>query len=140
MVDYCRDARAGLYMPESWYVHMIFSFSPKASPALRNPLDGRLVPSRNRSQSANAFRVVFDVLDFLGWDHLQPGVFVCHGDRRHIHVHAVIVRPVEGGGLWNIMRMSRKQLWEIAQIGTDAFDLPGVGRTAGQHHDRWVKL
>lgn len=138
MVDYCRDARAGLDMPGTWYVHMIVSFSPKAAPALRNPPDGRPVPPSNRSQSANALRVVFDVLDCLGWHPLQPGVFVCHGDRRHIHVHAVIVRPVEGGGLWDIMRMSRKRLWEIAQIGTDAFGLPGAGRTAAQHQGRWL--
>lgn len=138
MVDYCRDTRSGLDMPEAWYVHMIFSFSPKASPALREPPDGHVVPPRNRSQSANALRVVFDVLKFLGWHPVQPGVFVCHGDRRHIHVHAVIAVPAQGKDLWDIMRMSRKWLWEIAQIGTDAFGLPGVGRTAEQHQHRWL--
>lgn len=140
MVNYSRNARIGLGRPETWFLHMIFSFSPKASPALRDPPDGHVVPARNRSQSANALRVVFDALDFLGWHPMQPGVFVCHGDRRHIHVHAVIVLPFEGGGLWDIMRMSRTQLWEIAQISTAAFDLPGVGRTAAQHHDRWIVL
>jgi hypothetical protein len=141
MVRYCQSARVGKHMPDPWYVHIMLSFSPKATPALMAPPDKHAVPAKARSMTGNAIRLAFDALDFLGWGGTQPGVFVVHGDRRHIHVHAVIVLPVKDGDVWDVLRFSRRQVNEIAQICSDAFELPG-GRTstAREHLRRWMSL
>lgn len=60
----------------------------------------------------------------MGWSEVQPAVFVAHADKAHIHVHVVTTAPVYGGGLWDVFRFSRKRLVEIAEICSDAFDLP----------------
>ncbi|MGJ7579819.1 hypothetical protein ACSFA3_06520 [Variovorax sp. RHLX14] len=82
------------------------------------------------SHSTNAIRVAKDALDFLGWSDSQPSLFVVHGDRKHVHVHAVIAIPVYGGGTWDVLRFSRQQLHEIAKFATEAFDLPTRTRDA----------
>jgi len=144
MVDYCRARSAGKDMPDAWYAHVIFSFAPKASGDLRVPPDPHASPPKARSQAQNALRLTFDALDFLGWSAAQPGLFVVHGDRQHIHVHGALATPVRStskDNVWGVMRMSRRQLWEISTMCREAFGLPEPDRVhADEHHKRWIAL
>ncbi|MGJ7554650.1 relaxase/mobilization nuclease domain-containing protein [Variovorax sp. RB3P1] len=129
-IQYCREASSPGPVPEVWYVHLIFSFSPASTPTLRSPTDCHRSPASGVSHSANAIRVATDALDFLGWSGTQPSLFVVHGDRKHVHVHAVIAIPVYGGTTWDVLRFSRRQLHEIAKLAAEAFDLPTRTRNA----------
>lgn len=141
MVRYCQAARAGKPEIDPWYVHIIVSFSPKTTPDLAAPPDPHKVPRKANSIARNALRLTFDALDFLGWGQTQPGVFVVHGDRQHVHVHAVIVLPVKGGDFWDVMRFSRREINQIARICSDAFELTTTrGDTARKHQKRWAAL
>lgn len=139
-VRYCREATVGQTMPEVWYVHMIFSFAPVASSDLKTPPDPHWHLPRWASQSANAIRIARDALDFLGWIDMQPAIFVVHGDRRHIHVHAVIAIPVFGDKPWNALRLSRRLLNETAKICADAFHLPITARSVEPYYKKWESL
>ena len=76
----------------------------------------------------------------MGWSGTQPGVFVVHGDREHIHVHAVISTPVFNGGVWDIFRFSRQQLFEIAQKCTEAFNLSTETPALQRYYKKWEKF
>lgn len=123
-VRYCRLATAGQDKPNVWYVHFIFSFAAATTPKLAFPPDTHVFPERCQSIAKNAIRIAKDALDPLGWGATQPSLFVAHGDRAHVHVHAVIAIPVFGGKNWDVMRFSRKHLNECAQVCAEVFGLP----------------
>jgi hypothetical protein len=122
----CKGLKAcvGRKRPSSWFVHIIFSFEPIAAHDLWSPADTHKTPPRNAAPAANAIRITRDALDFMGWSNTQPAVFVAHADKAHIHVHVVTTVPVFGGGLWDVFRFSRKRMFEIAEISSEAFGLP----------------
>jgi hypothetical protein len=141
MFRHCREACAGKPMPHRSYVHIVISFAPAAKRVLAAPIDPHHVPPKAWSMAGNALRVAFDALDYLGWEGEQPAVFVVHGDRRHVHVHAVIALPIKQGRTWDILRFSRKQIDEWAKITSDAFNLPlSSGKTARKHQQRWETM
>jgi len=110
--------------PRNWYVHLIVSFAATDTAALRNPPDPHHTPQKWQSVAANTIRIARDAFDFLGWDGVQPAIFVAHGDREHLHVHAVIATAVFPDGYWNAFNFPRQRLDEIAAICADAFSLP----------------
>lgn len=125
----CRGLKhcLGNVRPASWYAHLIFAFSPTSTDHLRSPPDQHRTPPRSASKSANAIRIARDALDLLGWSGTQPALFVVHGDKRHIHVHAVVATTVFDGGTWDAFRFSRRQLFEIAAICAETFQLSSGG-------------
>lgn len=139
-VRYCRTATIGKEMPAVWYVHIICSFAPVASPDLKTPPDTHRYPPQWKSQSKNALRISQDALDNLGWSDLQPGFFVVHGDRRHIHVHAVIAIPIFNSKPWNILRFSRMFIDEIAKTCANAFSLPISAQELKPYYKNWSNL
>lgn len=133
-VLYCRRACAGRKIPDAWYVHIIFSFAAAATADLIDPPDNHVSPRRHKSSASNAVRIAKDALDFMGAPNSQPAIFVVHGDRRHVHVHAVVALPFVGPEDWDLLRISRVQLNEIAKICAGAFQLPLTKRAARAHH------
>jgi len=109
--------------PDPWFVHIIFSFAPIDENQLRSPADQHTSPSRWASTTSNTIRIARDALDFLGWDAVQPSVFVVHGDTDHIHIHAVIATPVFPDAFWNVFKFQRRELFEVAKIAANAFNL-----------------
>lgn len=91
---------------------------------------------RWESAAQNAYRIARDVLAFTGWTPNRPTLMVAHADRRHVHVHVVAVIPVLNDEDWDILRMSRRQLNEVAKLCAGAFGVP-VG--AAQHL-KWKHL
>lgn len=140
MDRYCRAARSGQALPAVWYTHIIISFPPAATKALREPVDPHDHIPRWKSPAQNAYRLARDVLDFLGWTENRPTLFVAHGDKRHLHVHVVAVLPVFNDEDWAVLRLSRRQLDEVAKICASAFGIPLASRAAHQHHRKWEQL
>lgn len=140
MIRYCRAARVGQPMPDVWYVHAIVSFSPAASPVLKTPVDPHQHVPRWASTAQNSYRIARDVLDFTGWTLNRPTVMVAHADRRHIHVHVVAVIPVWNDEDWGILRMSRRQLNEVAKLCAGAYGIPVASQNTDPHHIRWQHL
>jgi hypothetical protein len=138
-VRYCRESTSGRDMPDVWYVHFIFSFAPTTTPKLTFPSDTHLLPQRGASTSKNAIRIAKDALDAFGWSDTQPSIFVVHGDRAHVHVHAVIAIPVFGGTNWDVLKISRQQLHEYGQICAEAFSLP-TSMNVNSHFRKWEDL
>lgn len=130
----------GRRRPASWYTHIICSFAPIATTDLRTPSDGHRTPRKWASSAANAIRITRDALDFLGWSGAQPGVFVVHGDRQHIHVHAVIATPVFGGDVWDIFNFSREEMFLVARRCTEAFDLSTETPQLQRYYRRWEHI
>jgi len=130
----------GTKRPPNWYTHIIFSFAPMATPDLLQPPDTHETPLRNLSPSANAIRIAKDALDFMGWSETQPAVFVVHRDRAHIHVHVVTTVPVFGGGVWDVFRSSRQQLFEIAKLCTEAFGLSTETPRIQRYYRTWDRI
>lgn len=135
----CKGLKAcvGRPRPPAWYAHVVFAFAPIASPEIRNPADDHQSPPRNASSAANAIRIARDALDFLGWGGTQPAVFVAHGDRAHIHVHAVIATPVFGGDVWDVFRFSSRQLFDVAAACTSAFNLSTGTPMLEKYYEQW---
>jgi len=94
--------------PNDWYVHIIFSFSPEDKSALRSPPDPHNIPAKRASSTSNLIRIAKDALDFLGWDQVQPAVFVAHSDKEHPHVHAVIATALFPDGYWDVFQVPTK--------------------------------
>ncbi|WP_422012755.1 relaxase/mobilization nuclease domain-containing protein [Roseateles sp.] len=140
MDRYCRAARPGQPLPDVWYVHIIVSFPPGATGVLRVPVDPHEHITRWRSPAQNAYRITRDVLEFFGWTQNRPSLFVAHGDRRHVHVHVVAVLPVFNDEDWAVLRLSRRQLDEVAKICAEAFSIPLASRAAHKHHQKWEDL
>lgn len=130
----------GRERPPDWYTHIICSFAPFAAGDLRSPADPHSSPRKHASSAANAIRITRDALDFLGWSGAQPGIFVVHGDREHIHVHAVIATPVFGGGVWDVFSFSRQRLFEIAEHCTEAFQLSTQTPKLQGYYKRWQTI
>lgn len=139
MVTFTRNALQGQPFPHLWYAHIVMSFAPGASDLLTQPIDDR--PGKMRTQAGNAMRIGYDVLDAFGWTPtLRPGVHVVHGDRRHIHIHSVIVLPSPTGVIWDIYRVGRRQFIDYGEACRQGYGLPKTSRTAARHHVRWSKL
>jgi len=138
----CKGIRSclGTKRPPNWYTHIVFSFAPMSTPDLTAPPDTHKTPRRHFSPSANAVRIAKDALDFMGWSETQPAVFVVHGDKAHTHVHVVTTVPVFGGGVWDVFRFSRQQLFEIAKICTEAFELSTQTPMLQGYYRRWTNI
>ncbi|RZI54541.1 MAG: hypothetical protein EOP12_02340 [Pseudomonas sp.] len=138
MDRYCRAARAKQPMPDVWYVHIIVSFAPRATKVLKSPVDLHNGANPKWALTAqNAYRIVRDVLNFFGWTPNRPSVMVAHGDRQHIHVHTVAMIPVLNDCDWDILRMSRRRLNEIAKLCADEYGIPYALRTVRRQHVGW---
>lgn len=123
-VRYCRYACEGRAIPIVWYVHIILSFAPSATPTLRSPTDPHTSPPKKLSIAQSAVRIAEDALDALGWSKHQPAFLCVHGDRSHIHVHAVIATPFVVPIEWDILKLSRVHINELAKFCADTFKLP----------------
>lgn len=121
---YCRYACEGRAIPIVWYVHIILSFAPAATPNLRKPTDKHTSPPKKLSMAQSAIRIAEDALDALGLSKHQPAFLCAHGDRSHIHVHAVIATPFVVPIEWDILSLSRMHINEIAKACADTFQLP----------------
>ena len=129
---YCRFACEGRSIPDVWYVHIILSFAPAATPTLRYPTDPHISPPKRLSIAQSAVRIAEDALDALGWSKHQPAFLCVHGDRSHIHVHAVVAIPfvvpvewdIQRDIQWDILRLSRVDINELAKACADTFRLP----------------
>lgn len=122
-VRYCRFACQGRPLPDVWYVQIILSFAPAATPNLKHPIDPHTSPPKKLSIAQSAIRIVEDALDALGLSKHQP-VFLCaHGDRSHIHVHAIVATPFVVPIDWDILSLSRVHINEIAKACADTFQL-----------------
>jgi hypothetical protein len=121
---YCRFACEGREFPSVWYVHIILSFAPAATQALRHPTDSHTSPPKKHSMAQSAIRIAEDALDALGWSKHQPAILCVHGDRSHIHVHAVIATPFVVPIEWDILTLSRVHINELAKACSDTFLLP----------------
>lgn len=129
---YCRFACEGRSIPDVWYVHIILSFAPAATPTLRRPTDPHTSPPKKLSIAQSAVRIAEDALDALGWSKHQPAILCVHGDRSHIHVHAVVAIPfvvpvewdIQRDIQWDILRLSRVDINELAKACADTFQLP----------------
>lgn len=130
----------GTKRPSNWYTHIVFSFAPMSTPDLASPPDAHKTPRRHFSPSANAVRIAKDALDFMGWSETQPALFVVHGDKEHIHVHVVTTVPVFGGGVWDVFRFSRQQLFEIARLCTEAFGLSTETPRLQSYYSKWARI
>lgn len=130
----------GRKRPTDWYVHMIFSFAPFATADLRSPSDPHSTPRKHASSAGNAIRIARDALKLLGWSGTQPGVFVVHGDREHIHVHAVIATPVFGGAVWDVFNFSRQELFDVASMCREAFALSTETPKLQMYYKRWERI
>jgi len=126
--------------PTDWYVHIIFSFAPQDKDALRSPPDPHSIPAKWASSSSNLIRVARDALDFLGWDKVQPAVFVAHSDKDHPHVHAVISTAVFPDAYWDVFNFQRIQILEISNIASDAFHLTKILLKPSSYHTKWECL
>jgi hypothetical protein len=124
LLRYCRYACEGRSIPDVWYVHIILSFAPAATPTLRRPTDAHTSPPKKLSIAQSAIRIAEDALDALGWSKHQPAFLCVHGDRSHIHVHAVIATPFVVPIEWDILRLSRVDINELAKACADTFQLP----------------
>jgi hypothetical protein len=137
-VNYTREACAGREFPDVWYLHMVFAFAPQSSKDLRDPPDTHQTPQRGASQTRNAYRLVYDALNAFGWPLKAPALFVAHGDRKHIHVHAVLALVFPSGEVGDALSTSRSQLAEIAEMCANAFDL-NIPTRAQRAHERYLK-
>lgn len=126
--------------PNDWYVHIIFSFSPEDKSALRSPPDPHNIPAKRASSTSNLIRIAKDALDFLGWDQVQPAVFVAHSDKEHPHVHAVIATALFPDGYWDVFKFQRSQMLEISNLASDAFNLTKVTLKPRVYQSKWEKI
>jgi hypothetical protein len=139
---YCKEACIGKQMPFDWYAHLLFSFAPQSSDDLRSPADPHMSPMRKLSQSKNAIRIAKDVMDNMGWYDTQPTLFVCHGDKAHIHVHVVVSTLVYDDFPWEITKYAafeeQAQLFEWASIGADVFKLDVSTPRLKAYYKKWT--
>lgn len=136
MLRYCRAARAGQSFPKDWFVHALVTFRPGATRVLKKPSDPHDYNPPWESAAQNAYRIARDALDYFGWTPNRPTLMVAHADRRHIHVHVIAAIPVLDDEDWDILKVSRRHLNEIAKICAGAYRVP-VG--AAQHR-KWRHL
>lgn len=101
MLQYAREACQGKKFPHTWYVHIVLSFHPRDSSKLESPQDRLKHRNPYLSRTKNAMRISIDMLKTLGISFTQPIALVAHADRRHIHVHAVVILPLKGVIEWD---------------------------------------
>ena len=143
MEDYCKLSTVGRELPENWFAHLIFSFAPWTSDNLRSPADDFKSPKRHMSQAKNATRIAKDALDFLGWSDEFPSLFVTHGDRDHVHVHAVFPTVGHDGRSWPITNpdeYDEQVFMETAKICAETFQLSLSTAKLKAYYKRWGSL
>lgn len=123
MHSYALEACVGRPLPNTWYTHIVMSFHTRDGVKLDAPQDRLKHRNPYLSRSMNAMRICIDLLKTFGCSMTQPALLVAHSDRRHIHVHAVVLLPVKGGSDWDILKHSRSFLYEWALINTKTFEL-----------------
>lgn len=123
MHRYALAACVNCDLPHTWYTHIVLSFHRLDGVKLEAPQDRLKHRNSYKSRSMNAMRICIDMLKALGCSLTQPMVLVAHADRRHIHVHAVVILPVKDGTQWDVLNFSRNFLYEIALINKKTFEL-----------------
>lgn len=141
--EYCKFSTIGRTLPDDWFAHIAFSFAPWSSGNLASPPDDFKSPMRFASQGKNAVRVAKDAMDFLGWSAKSPALFVCHGDRAHIHVHAICPTVAPEGNDWRIYNNEEypeSLIFEAAKICADAFRLNLNTAKLKSYYKKWGEI
>ncbi|MBV5347017.1 hypothetical protein JZU46_02205 [bacterium] len=165
MVLYAKEASDGKPFPHTWYLHVVLSFHPRDAHHIDEPKDELQHKNPYKSRTNNVLRISIDILKTMGVSLTQPIFLVPHADRRHLHVHAVIVLPLKNfiedwkdfaTQPWHfglnskkaldkksslksdnyLLQFSREDLYEISIISTKAFELtPPSKRSLNRNKD-----
>lgn len=117
-------------LPRQVYAHVILSFAPRRR---RRVVDDSAQVAAFESPYSGALRIVLDALKRLGVNDQFPLFVVLHGDRRHLHAHAVVGLFAMGIPRCGICELNRSSVWKIAkQVDLDF----GLGRVTAKQVDR----
>lgn len=118
-------------LPRQVYAHVILSFAPRRR---RQEVDGFGASGHPfESPYSGALRIVLDALKRLGVNDHFPLFVVLHGDRRHLHAHAVVGLFARGIPRCGICELNRSSVRKISkQVDLDF----GLGRVTAKQVDR----
>ena len=131
----------GRTLPRQVFAHVIFSFAPRRR---QRGVDGLAPVAAAESTYFGVLRIVLDALSRLGvGDHL-PLFLVFHGDRRHLHAHAVVGLFANGYSRCLVCELNTSTIWRIAKQVDREFGLgrvtPGLRNRHGQVVDSFLNV
>ena len=122
-------------LPRQVFAHVILSFAPRRR---QRSVDGFAPVAAVESTYFGALRIVLDALSRLGVaDHL-PLFLVFHGDRRHLHAHAVVGLFAAGFSGCLVCELNTSTIWRIAKQVDKEFGLGRVTPGLRNRHDQVI--